>query len=469
MSDANYSELIAPSDSLASRTGQTNVAYVEVFNGTTWDQMRSSGVTGMQGVGGDTASGATDAGNPVKIGGHASTTAPAAVTAGQRVNAWMSLNGALAVFHVDSSGNVSAADAAPSDTESNAQNMGNTQNYAMVFGGTTWDRVRSATADAMASTGLQAAAGMLWDANDSDWDRARSASADAQPNDGLAAASLVAYNGGGDATGYDRVRNIVALSAAPNVDTGILAVGIGPGWDRKLNPSNLATAVNSAITQVVNGADTYTFTIGTSTTGTIIFEVTGDDSNWTTAASVIQLGALDLWIGAAVTPVTGTTYMVRTTGWRQVRVRTASTLGATVAVFITGATGPAIIKAIDSAPQPHAIGQSVLNYESASLGVVTSQVAVAATAGKRVYVTNVRISVGGTTAGSIAIYSGTGAFTEGTSPTIAMFEFAPSATIKPGALLPFVIPFASGTVNEDIRITTVGLTATHVSFQYYIA
>lgn len=43
---------------------------------------------------GDVANAATDAGNPVKIGGKAAgVTAPTAVTAGQRVNAWFGLNG----------------------------------------------------------------------------------------------------------------------------------------------------------------------------------------------------------------------------------------------------------------------------------------------------------------------------------------------------------------------------------------
>jgi hypothetical protein len=46
----------------------------------------SSGVTGSQAVGGDTASAASDAGNPIKIGAVAKTANPTAVTDGQRVN-----------------------------------------------------------------------------------------------------------------------------------------------------------------------------------------------------------------------------------------------------------------------------------------------------------------------------------------------------------------------------------------------
>lgn len=57
----------------------------------------SSGGTGASSdqVQGNVANGVADAGNPVKIGGYANSTIPTTVTTGQRVNAWMSLNGAL--------------------------------------------------------------------------------------------------------------------------------------------------------------------------------------------------------------------------------------------------------------------------------------------------------------------------------------------------------------------------------------
>ncbi|MGI4744971.1 MAG: hypothetical protein ACRYGI_11430 [Janthinobacterium lividum] len=47
-----------------------------------------------QTVQGNVASGATDAGNPVGIGGYASSATPTAVPAGSRVKAWYTLNGA---------------------------------------------------------------------------------------------------------------------------------------------------------------------------------------------------------------------------------------------------------------------------------------------------------------------------------------------------------------------------------------
>lgn len=273
--------------------------------------------------------------------------------------------------------------------------------------------------------------------------------------------------------GWDKLRAVAALDAAPNVDTGILAIGAGPGWDRKQNPAGVAaTSTANAVTIEVDGADAIAIAvvaIGT-TPGSMIIETSADDgTTWVTAGAVLKLG-VETWISGSFVPAVGDVYMVRTTAIRRIRYRVNAVYASgTATIKWTASTGVALIKGMDLAPQPHNIGQAITNYQSASLGVTTSGVAIAATAGKRVYITAIRVSIGGTTAGTLAIYSGTGAFTEGTSPTVLFTEFAPSATSKPGVVLTFPIPWASGTVNEDIRITTTGLTATHIQIQYYVA
>jgi hypothetical protein len=65
-----------------------------VFNGTSWDRIRSGGITGMLGVGGDVAHDSPDStSNPQKIGGKASSSLPAAVAASDRVDALFDLVG----------------------------------------------------------------------------------------------------------------------------------------------------------------------------------------------------------------------------------------------------------------------------------------------------------------------------------------------------------------------------------------
>lgn len=75
---------LADSGGNPSTTGVS--AYNLTFNGTTWDRQRHDGTTGGVGVGGTVASGATDAGNPVKVGAVGRTANPTAVSDGQRVN-----------------------------------------------------------------------------------------------------------------------------------------------------------------------------------------------------------------------------------------------------------------------------------------------------------------------------------------------------------------------------------------------
>lgn len=98
-----------------------------------------SGTTADQ-VQGNVAHDAADSGNPVKVGGKAAYTAPAAVAVGDRADAWVSLNGAQAVEIVDKNGNMFDANVL------NADNVGTTgvtlptSGYGMVFDGTAWDR-----------------------------------------------------------------------------------------------------------------------------------------------------------------------------------------------------------------------------------------------------------------------------------------------------------------------------------------
>lgn len=70
----------------------------EVFNKAfdeATETIKTSGGSGGAGsqIEGNVASGATDTGNPIKIGGKGASTTPAAVTAGQRVDALFSLTG----------------------------------------------------------------------------------------------------------------------------------------------------------------------------------------------------------------------------------------------------------------------------------------------------------------------------------------------------------------------------------------
>lgn len=88
---ANLAGIRAFSDGDASGNTNSLVAAARgyVYNGTNWDRLRSGGVTGAGMVSGDTASGSSDAGNPLKIGGIGLTALPTPVSTTQRVSAML--------------------------------------------------------------------------------------------------------------------------------------------------------------------------------------------------------------------------------------------------------------------------------------------------------------------------------------------------------------------------------------------
>lgn len=97
----------------------------------------------------------------------------------------------------------------------------------------------------------------------------------------------------------------------------------------------------------------------------------------------------------------------------------------------------------------------------------TSAVLVAGGASEKIVVTKVQIQVGGTTAGTLQLYFGTGAYSRGTSRALFDGEFAPSATLKPGVVMDG--PFIAGTNGDDLMVTTsAALNPLTISTWYYL-
>lgn len=398
LNTSQFSQAVDPSGNLVVPLQlHANLAY----NGSTWDRMR--GDTNGLYVGGNVAHDAVDAGNPIKIGGRANSTAPTAVAIGDRVEAWLTTRGEQAVF-LNSGDGSTVLVITPADAMNNGIFALTVDARNAVYNGTTWDRMRGdtaglyihgnvahnaadagnpvkfggrASADAsfpyqVSSNGrvdawfnrngvqivtpylgsnnalsdvvagvadvanytsqqtqplVVGAIGLSFDG--SNWDRNRTASADALVATGIQAVGSLLWSGGA----WDRPRSVEAFETSPNVLTGILAAGVGPGFDIKLNPANLATAVNSVISTTVHGVPIVQYGILTSTSGTYTFEVSADESNWITALWLnAKTGAIS---SGNLTPTNGDVYRVYTAGWRWVRIRVVTTLGATVATRTT--------------------------------------------------------------------------------------------------------------------------------------
>ncbi len=140
-----FTSFSSGSDALAntSLNGLNVQAFNVVFNGTTWDRLR--GDTGGAYVNGAVASGATDAGNPVKVGARYNSTLPT-LTDGQRGDLQVGTRGSLNVTLrvADGSGAVGTI-ATPGDAQTNSVTGLTSVSFGYGFNGTTWDRIRGDT------------------------------------------------------------------------------------------------------------------------------------------------------------------------------------------------------------------------------------------------------------------------------------------------------------------------------------
>lgn len=135
--------------------------------------------------------------------------------------------------------------------------------------------------------------------------------------------------------------HLAKTAGATNVRLVSSCWGAGSTYDKTdiVGSDTLGTTVNNAVTYNVMGLGTIQIYVGTSTTGTIAFETTIDGKTWITHPSNYLLGdtgLTDAVVAATVTPVAGDIYRMQCTGFRAIRVRTATTLGATVALAVQG-------------------------------------------------------------------------------------------------------------------------------------
>lgn len=312
----------------------------------------------------------------------------------------------------------------------------------MAFNGTTYDRIRTDGTD-----------------NDSD----------PVATNGILSveAHLQAFNG----TNFDRMRTIDAMSGtgANNTVVGVLAVGTGPGYAHRYNPTALGTAANSASTIDVEGGNTMTWGIGTTTTGTIIFEGTSDGTNW---LSVEVFDAFnDVWVsGQSIIPTSGRTYHVACGGYRQIRLRTVTTLGATVTHTVNVTNSQQLLAGIDTGAAPHNFGYTIFHKDAEYTTAQTGTNIWIPTTGKKFVVTDLTITTAGTTAGLVTLFqaaTGTTAYAAGTTPAIFRGNFIPSATSTPGVVKPFPVPYVSTTADHTLHVTTSAAMTVYIQINGY--
>ena len=265
--------------------------------------------------------------------------------------------------------------------------------------------------------------------------------------------------------------NTISGSIAENFHSGsiIPVVGIGPGFGIRYNPPNLGTAANSATTIDTNGANEITFVIATTTTGTFTFEGSADGTLW--AACEVFNSSDDIWAsGQNLTPTSGKVYRIMCGGFRSIRMRTVTTLGATVSHDANLSISNQLLAAIDTGAAPHNFGYPPLHKDAEYTTAQTGAALWTPTTGKKFVVTDLTITTGGTTAGIVTLFQAGAAdttYTVGTDPAIFRGNFIPSTTVSPGVVKPFPTPYVSTTIDHILRVTTSAAMTVYIQVNGY--
>lgn len=260
-------------------------------------------------------------------------------------------------------------------------------------------------------------------------------------------------------------------AGATNIQINTTCWGAGIQFDdmQWSETSTLGTAVNSVVEYNINGLGSASMYIATTTTGTMIFEVSIDGKVWFTHPSIIDpnIGGTDLLISAAFTPTSGTYYKVPLTGFKNLRARTVTTLGAPVAINFVGDVHDVFT---DMAPAPHNIGYAFVHRDAEYTTAQTGAALWTPASGRRFVVTDITITTGGTTAGIVTLWqgaSGDTTYTAGTDPAVFRGEFAPSNTTKPGVVKSFTPPFTATVVDHVLRVTTSAAMTVYIQVNGY--
>lgn len=308
--------------------------------------------------------------------------------------------------------------------------------------------------------------------NGTTWDRLKSegTNTDAEAVGTAGSLSVCSHGEVFNGTTWDRMRAASALDGTGATShTGVIAV-LQPG--KRFDPTNLATAIGSTSVVDVNGSNSITLGVETTTTGTFIIEGTADGVNWVNLE--VFDGSTDLWVsGLSIVPAVGKIYQILCGGYRAVRLRVITTaLGATMAHAFNATMSQQFLGGIDTGAAPHNFGYTLFHKDAEYTTAQTGAALWTPTSGKKFAVTDITITTGGTTAGIVTLWQSTTAvadttFNAGTDLTIFRGEFAPSTTSKPGVVKSFNVPFVATLADYVLRVTTSAAMTVYIQVNGY--
>jgi hypothetical protein len=328
---------------------------------------------------GSVASGATDSGNPVKVGCTYNSTLPT-LTNGQRGDCQVGTRGSVntQIMANDGTGAIGASGNL-ADAISNNRTYLNTQSTGLVYNGTTWDRTYALGATGTASTGVTAVgpigkynsspititdgqfAGIQLDANG--YLKVNTAAGAAAG--GTSSNFGSAFPTPGTAIGAKNGANMVNLTADGsnylNVDC---ASGCTSVTDIVASGSLTSTA--SVTSGTLNGVSTATIQITGSWVATVQFEGSTDGTNY------FSINAIPVGGGTTVTSATANgNWNVNVAGLQLMRVRASAYTSGTIVITGRNSAGAGLVALSNSLPT----GTNVIGALSANQSTNVAQLA----------------------------------------------------------------------------------------------
>lgn len=294
------------------------------------------------------------------------------------------------------------------------------------------------------------------------------------------ALETLAYLVGFDSATYDRIRTVSALGDA-TTGVGLLAEGAymfnGTTWDRVRGDTANGldvdvTRVPAPLSTTGGGTEATALRVTVANDSTGVLSV--DDNGGSLTVDAVDLDIRNLDVAQDDVRVGGMAASDAAVADNPVAVggRASTALPTAVnadgdAVFNwlnrSGALVVAVAPHIGLNSDPYNLLSETAQYTTTQ----TSTVLVAGGASEKIVVTKVLIQAGGTTAGALQLYFGTGAYVRGTNRAIFDGEFAPSATLKPGVVMDG--PFISGTNGDDLLVTTsAAINPLTITVWYYV-
>lgn len=264
---------------------------------------------------------------------------------------------------------------------------------------------------------------------------------------------------------------ITKTSGATDIQVNTTCWGAGVNYDSGdwSNTATLGTTVGSIVDYNIASISAVSLYINTTTTGTFDVEATIDGKTWFRHPYVVDYNSAGqaLLIQDPIIPTNTSFYKMSVSGLKGLRLRTVSTLGTAVVVAFMGVVEEG---QFHIGHAPHNIGYNIITKSGEYTTTQTGASLWIPASTKKICITDLTISTGGTTAGIVTVWQGSSAdttYTAGTDPVVFRGEFAPSANAKPGVTKTFSVPFVTTTADHYIRVTTSAAMMVYIQITGY--